>query len=29
MQPIQSYSIPDRDIADTIGTIRDVIEYMK
>ncbi len=29
MQPTQSYSIPGRDIADTIGTVRDVIEYMK
>lgn len=28
IQPTQSYSIPRRDIADTIGTIRDVIEYM-
>lgn len=29
VQPTQSYSIPGRDIADTIATIRDVIEYMK
>lgn len=29
VQPTQSYSIPGRDIADTIGTVRDVIEYMK
>lgn len=29
IQTTQSYSIPGRDIADTIGTIRDVIEYMK
>lgn len=28
VQPTQSYSIPGRDIADTIGTIRDVTEYM-
>ncbi len=29
VQATQSYSVPGRDIADTIGTIRDVIEYMK
>lgn len=29
VQTTQSYSIPGRDIADTIGTVRDVIEYMK
>ena len=29
VQPTQCYSIPGRDIADTIGTIRDVIEHMK
>lgn len=29
VQPTQSYSVPGRDIADTIGTVRDVIEYMK
>ncbi len=29
VQPTQSYSIPGRDIADTIGTVRDVMEYMK
>jgi len=29
VQPTQSYSVPGRDIADTIATVRDVIEYMK
>ncbi len=29
IQTTQTYSVPGRDIADTIGTIRDVIEYMK
>ena len=29
LQPTQSYSIPGRDIADMIGTVRDVIEHMK
>lgn len=29
VKPTQSYSIPGRDIADTTGTIGDVIEYMK
>lgn len=29
VQPTQNYSVPGRDIVDTIGTVRDVIEYMK
>ena len=29
VQPTQSYSIPGRDISDTIATVRDVIEYLK
>ncbi len=29
VQLTQSYSIPGRDVADTIGTVRDVMEYMK